>query len=84
MKSPNKLSKEQADMLIAKSIEKCLLTGNRLGSTIWSELTLKQLSNIVHPDKDIFYIKDDELAKEMFIKFCVEESSDEEVNTTRS
>lgn len=70
--NPNKLSKEQADLIITKSLQECSVTGNRLGATITKHLTLKQTSSIISPDRDIFFIKDDELAKEMFLKYCVE------------
>lgn len=69
--NPNKLSKEQADLIITKSLQECSVTGNRLGATIQKHMSLKQLSNIVlDSSKDFFYIKDDELAKEMFLKYC--------------
>ena len=70
--NPNLLTKEQSDIIIQKAKEECNLTGNRLGMTIQRYLTLKQLSNIlVDSSREFFYIKDDEEALGMFIKYCV-------------
>jgi len=68
----NKLTKEQADVIIAKARANCKITGSRLGATISKYLTLKQISNIISLDKDIFYIKDDDKALEIFNLHCVE------------
>lgn len=72
----NKIPREQADVLIARCVKECSLNGNKLGVTLWKQLTLKQISNIIHPDKEIFYIKDDEKALEMFNLYCVEDGDE--------
>ncbi len=72
----NLLSREQADIIIQKAIKARADTGRRLGVLLWSSLTLKQISNIITPDRDIFYIKDDDKALEMFNKYCVEVSDE--------
>lgn len=71
MTQSNKLTKEQADLIVNKSLAEIAISGNRLGCTITKHLTLKITSNIIDPSKDIFFIKDDELAKEMFYLYCV-------------
>jgi len=68
----NKLSQEQAAILIDRANKECSITGNRFGCTIWRYLTLKQLSNIIAPEKDIFYVKDDVEALKLFELYCVE------------
>lgn len=77
--NPNKLTKEQADLIITKSLAEINVTGNRLGSTITKHLTLKQTSSILSPERDIFFIKDDDLAKEMFLKYCVNNEESDNV-----
>jgi len=69
----NLLSREQADLIIQKAIKECEISGSKLGATICKYLTLKQISNIISPEKDIFYIKDNDTALKLFIKYCVEE-----------
>lgn len=71
--NPNLLTKERASEIIELSKAECSLTGNRLGCTITKHMTLKQQSNILHPDRDIFYIKDDEEAIRLFMKYCVQQ-----------
>lgn len=72
----NLLAREQADIIIQKAIKAKANTGRRLGVGIWLQLTLKQISNILTPDKDIFYVKDDDKALEIFNKYCVEVSDE--------
>ena len=69
---PNKLSQEQAAILIDRASKECAITGNRFGCTLWKYLTLKQLSNMILPEKDIFYVKDDKEALKLFELYCVE------------
>jgi len=68
----NKLSQEHAAILIDRANKECSITGNRFGCTIWKYLTLKQISNIIAPEKDIFYVKDNGEALKLFNLYCVE------------
>lgn len=71
----NKLTKEQAEIVLLKAYEERLIFPSlRLGQAIFNLLTLKQISNIIADDRDFFYIKDDEKVIEMFMKYCVESS----------
>ena len=71
--TPNLPTKERASEIIELSKAECLLTGNCLGCTITKHMTLKQQSNILHPDRDFFYVKDDEEAIRLFMKHCVQQ-----------
>ena len=69
----NLLTKERASEIIELSKAECLLTGSRVGCTITKHMTLKQQSNILHPDRDFFYEKNDEEAVRLFMKYCVQQ-----------
>ena len=72
--NPNLITKERASEIIGLSKAECSLTGSRLGCTIQKHLTLKQLSNVVgDSSKEFFYVKDDEEAIRLFMKYCVQQ-----------
>lgn len=75
----NLISQEQALSILSLAKAESLLTGNHLGSIIQKHMTLKQLSNVISdPNKDFFYVKDDEESIRLFMKYCVmEEKIDE-------
>ena len=71
---PNLITEERASEIIELSKAECSLTGDRLGSIIQKHLTLKNLSNVIgDSSKEFFYVKDDEDAIRLFMKYCVQQ-----------
>lgn len=72
--NPNKLSKEQADILVLEAHEQMRIFPRlRLGRAIFQLLKLKQISTILGSDRDFFHVQDDCKALEMFMLYCVNE-----------
>ena len=72
MITANKLTREQADVILAKAREEMKVFGSlTLGRALFNCLTLRQISNIVHPERDFFHVRDEEKVLELFNKYLV-------------
>ena len=72
MITANKLAREQADVILAKAREEMKVFGSlTLGRALFNCLTLRQISNIIQPERDFFHVRDEERVLELFNKYLV-------------